>query len=123
MQIVGHFIGLGSNQRRFHVIDAATEFIQRNVPKSIGKMGLQVRIKICPKFARPAHQVFPQPALALVNSGGSAVTQNGSVQAWRKSQFVKGMTGLMDGAENPITEIRLIDPRRDADVPGSQALS
>ena len=83
MQIIGDFIGVRANQRAFHLIDRAIESVEPYLSELIRKPILQNRVKVLPKRAAAADDIFPKPRLALMDSQRAPSPQGGAVKFGR----------------------------------------
>src|SRR5206468_4220769 len=69
-----------------------------------------------PEAAAAAYYVLPQPRLALMHTGRRAMAEGRSVVGGADALLIKGMARLVNGREQCISQVALIDPRGDADV-------
>ena len=60
VQIVGHFVGIGADQRALYFVDGAIEGLERYVFELCWEGSLQAGVVVLPEGPRSADLVFPQ---------------------------------------------------------------
>ena len=110
VEIVGHLVGVGADQRAFDPVDGAIEGLRRDGAERIGEGVLQHRIKMLPEATTAPDHVFPQPRLALVHACRRPVAQRSAVERGGDALLVERMAGLVDDREQRIADVVRIDP-------------
>ena len=117
MQVVGHLVGVGADERALDAVDRAVERVQRNGLELPEERLLQPRIEVFPEAAAPADEILPQARLALVHAGRCAVGERGALERAIDPQLVERVAALVQGREQRIGDLVLAHARGDADVP------
>src|SRR5262249_8608213 len=95
MKVIGHFVGIGADQRSFHFVDSAIESLKGHLPELVWKGALQQRIKVLPEATTTTYDIFPKPRLALMHADRRSASQRGAVERGIDALLVERMPGLM----------------------------
>ena len=105
VQIVGHLVGVGADQRPLDLVDGAVEGLQRHALELAGEGIAQLRIEMLPEAAAAADHVLPKPRLALVHAGGGARAQRRAIQIGADALLVERMARLVQGREQRLADV------------------
>ena len=95
MKIVCDLVGIDPDQGPLDLVDGSIEGLKRNGTEFIGKRALQRRIKMPPKPAAAADDVFPQAGLAFMHPGGCPLASGVPSSGGAYALLVERMTGLV----------------------------
>ena len=59
MQVVGHLIRVGADERAPHLVDRPVEGLQRHLAQLVGEGGLQPGVEELQRVAGAPHDIFP----------------------------------------------------------------
>ena len=121
MQVVGHLVGVGADQRGLDLVDGPVKGVERHAAQLPGKGLLQAGVEKGPEAAAAPDEVLPQARLALVHAGGGAAAQGRALQIQAHPLLVHSVARLVHGGKEGVAEEILLDAGGDAHVVDGKA--
>ena len=116
MQVVGHFVGIGADERALDLVHRTIERVQRHVAELGRECLLKQRIEMLPEAAAAADEVLPQTGLALVHAGRGAVRERCALERAVDAQLVERVPALVQCREQRVGDLVFAHPGRDAHI-------
>ena len=116
VQVVGHLIGLHTDQGGLDQVGRCVEVLDGHGPHLAGEGGLELGVVVTPEGHGPAHDVLPHPGLGLVEAQTDGITHGGRVVLGVEALLVHGVSRLVDVGEQGGTDVVLVVPGGDAHI-------
>ena len=121
VEVIGHFVGLGADQRGPHVVDCEIEVVERDIGERFVEGRLGKWIEVLPETAAAADQIFPHPRLRFVDAERDGFAGGETVAFFGQALVVDAVARFVQDAEEAAGEIVLVVARGEAGVVRSEA--
>ncbi len=99
MQIVGGFVRVHTDQRRFNLVNSFVESLQADALQLRRKRLLEYGIEVFPKWKGSPHNVLPHSRLRFVHGERRTALERCALIRRVHALLIHGMTGFVHGTE------------------------